>query len=189
MKIMFLVLPMVALAAFIDMTASTVVDANIAHQFPYPLNGMMPVIALFAVGLISSRYPGNWRWGLPAAFVLMFTVGLGTSMRDASPFSHAIDLGVLASLVTSVLLALSGRRPPLPIILALFAVMAWVLGFSHGAQIKSFDNAIRQSREIACAVLILLLAGLAAGVAFRFFVHRWTTPLSERIKIPPHETP
>jgi hydrogenase/urease accessory protein HupE len=189
MKIMFLLLPMIALAAFIDVTAAPVINTNIAHQFPYPLNGMTPVLVLLCVGLLSARYSGNWKWALPAIFVLVFSVGLGAGMRSALPFSQTVNFAIIASLLISGLLTLTGCRPPLLLVVPLFVAVAWVHGFSHGALVSWSGIAIRQSREIVCAVSILLLSGLAADAILRLLAGHWSTPLSAREPIAPHETP
>ncbi len=183
MKIVFLLLPLVALAALVDMNASTVIDANIAHAFPYPIDGFPPVFVFLAMGLLAGRYPGNRRWSLLALFILVFAFALAGGMCYPANPAQPIAVAIMVSLTVSGGLVLSGQRPPFWLAASLFASLALVHGFAHGLQVSSADNAIRRSREIVTGTAILLLAGLSASILFRALRDRGRTPPAL------HETP
>ncbi len=142
-------------------------NANIAHGFPYPINGIEHVIAFLAVGFLAARYDDRRIWAQPATFVPMFAAGLSLGMLNTNTSVGLIEFPVLISLAVSVLLVISGRCLPLAMAVPLFAGFALVHGFAHGIQISSEVSAIRYSREVATAVAILLLVGMAPGTAAR----------------------
>lgn len=185
MRLAFLLLPLITLAAVLDMRSAIVIDANIAHGFPYPLAGSTHVLVLFAVGLLASRYPGRRRWTLPIIFVLLFAVGLAGGMNAPGHLVHSVDLVLAGSLVFFGALALSGLRPPLALLGSIVAALACVHGFAHGVQVASSSNTMRVSREIVTAAAILLLAGTVAGALLRLIAHHGQNPARPE----PAETP
>jgi urease accessory protein len=100
--------------------------AGVAH----PMGGADHLLAMVAVGIVSTRGGRGLLWGLPAAFLagmaLGFVVGLG-----GWHFDHAEQGVVVSVFVLGAMVALPGRWLPAAAALVVFA-FGGCHGYAHG---------------------------------------------------------
>ncbi|MBK8970854.1 MAG: HupE/UreJ family protein [Hahellaceae bacterium] len=125
------------------LTASSSVSAHTGHADSasfmagvlHPLQGIDHLLALIAVGLLSTRLSRNASLGLPLSFLLAMCLGLGLGI-NALPMA-GMEQAIALSLVTGGLLLLITRTLPTAFQLALTGGFALFHGFAHGVEMPA----------------------------------------------------
>lgn len=125
------------------LTASNSVSAHTGHAdsasfmtgFLHPLQGIDHLLALIAVGLLSTRLSRSASLGLPLSFLFAMCLGLGLGV-NALPMA-GMEQAIALSLVTGGLLLLITRTLPTAFQLALTGGFALFHGFAHGVEMPA----------------------------------------------------
>lgn len=96
--------------------------AGLAH----PVGGWDHLLAMVAVGIISTKIGGRFVWGLPLLFVLSMAAGYSLGLWQAAVLYT--EWGILLSVVGLGLLLAWPHRPPLLMV----TLFVWLFGLSHG---------------------------------------------------------
>lgn len=100
--------------------------AGVAH----PMGGADHLLAMVAVGIVSTRGGRGLLWGLPAAFLAGMTLGFLCGLRGWH-FGHAEQGVALSVCVLGAMVALPARWLPWAATLVVFA-FGWCHGYAHG---------------------------------------------------------
>lgn len=102
--------------------------AGVAH----PVGGADHLIAMVAVGLVSTRAGRGLLWSLPAAFLFAMAVGFASGLARVQ-FAYAEQAVVLSVIVLGLTVALPGR-PVLYTGYLLVLVFGWCHGHAHASE-------------------------------------------------------
>lgn len=131
--------------------------------FAHPFGGLDHILAMFAVGLISSTSRSRNLWLLPASFIVMMLVGflIGTQ-HIVLPI---VEVGIGTSVVVYGLML--GSKTPLPSIALACAVGFFAIfhGYAHGAELQQAVSPSGYVIGFTVATVLLILLGLATSYA------------------------
>ncbi len=142
-------------------------SAGFAHGFAHPFAGIDHVLAMVAVGLWAAQRGEQTLWLIPAAFVLIMTLGgaLG-SIGIVVPF---VEQGIVLSvLVLGVLIAVAVRLPMLAsaVIVGVFALCH---GHAHGAEMPANASGLVYGAGFLLATACLHGLGISIALLTRSF--------------------
>ena len=130
---------------------------GIESGLTHPLLGLDHLLAMVAVGVISSQIGGKAIWKVPATFVACMILGL---FLTGLPFVEvAIALSVV---VLGLAIVLSGRIQ-LKWILGCVAFFALFHGQAHGAEMPAIANATLYTLGFIISTSLLHITGVAIG--------------------------
>lgn len=135
MKLLLIVLLLFPAVAFAHSAEST---AGFLSGVVHPMTGWDHLLAMIAVGVLSSRYGGATIWQVPAAFIASILVGLylGESGHSLSHYEPAIAF----SLVLFGALIVYRATPPLLVMLTIVLFFGVFHGYAHGMEISGLIN-------------------------------------------------
>jgi urease accessory protein len=107
-------------------------NAGPGAGFMHPLTGADHLLAMFSVGVLSSRIGGRAIWTVPTSFVVAMLVGGVLGMTGIE--LPAAELGVAVSVLLLGALLVVGERTPTRLTLAAAAVFGLFHGFAHGRE-------------------------------------------------------
>lgn len=150
----FISLPATALAHNIGGSG---IESGLIH----PLFGLDHLLAMVAVGVISSQIGGKAVWKVPAAFIAFMIIGGIVGMTGLElPFVEiAIALSVL---VLGGAIVLSGKMP-LKWVLGCVAFFALFHGQAHGAEMPVIANGALYALGFVLSTSALHIAGVLIG--------------------------
>lgn len=162
------------LIALLVVCCATPALAHPGHSVPgnglvsglmHPLLGWDHLLAMFAVGLLSSQLGGRALWAVPGSFVLCMIVGGVAGMfRWELP---AIETGIAASVALLGLGVALDRRIPLAVPLALVGVFGFVHGQAHGLEMPRIDSPVLYAIGFVLATIALHASGVLIGCRAR----------------------
>lgn len=129
----------------------------------HPFGGADHLLALVAVGLLASRYPGRKALWIPVAFVAGtaggFLVGMGGT---GSPL---LEAGLLATVLATGTLVAAPRLAAPALAAGGIALFGLLHGFAHATEVGAAGLAA--GAGLVTATATLHLAGLTAGLVLR----------------------
>lgn len=158
-----------SLLAAVSVTAAMPALAHTGHHsvsgflagFAHPLGGIDHVLAMVSVGLFAALLGGQALWALPASFIAMMLMGgvLGLAGIEVP----AVEIGIIASVITLGALISLGRAWPVGAAMALVGVFAVFHGYAHGAEIPAGVGMTPYSLGFTLASMLLHGLGIAFG--------------------------
>lgn len=140
--------------------------------FAHPFSGIDHVTAMTALGLWAAVNGRRAQWLLPAAFAVAMALGAGMALAGLT-LPGAEDGIALSVVFLGVLLAVAAR-PQLWVGAALAGGFGLVHGYAHGAEMPDAATPALYALGFLSATALLLLSGLALGLAAR-------SPLGQRL--------
>ena len=134
-------------------------DLGLLDGITHPLTGLDHLLAMLAVGLWAASFNGKARWGIPAAFIGMMTLGFIFGTNGGS--IPLLEQGIAASVLIIGLAAAWAQR--LPAVAAATVVGAFALfhGIAHGAEMHG--HAVWFALGFIISTAVLHAAGFAIG--------------------------
>lgn len=106
--------------------AHGLVGSGLMAGLAHPVGGWDHLLAMVAVGVISTKIGGWSIWSVPLLFLLGMAAGYGLGLQQvAVPYT---EWGILLSVVGLGLLLVWPQRPPLLAVM----LLVWLFGLSHG---------------------------------------------------------
>ena len=118
---------------FISILFHTGVDGGILSGFLHPLLGLDHLLAMIAVGMLSTQIGGRAVWYVPAAFVGAMAVG-GIIGIIGIPLPF-IEYGITASVLILGLAILADSKLPISAAMVFVAIFAIFHGYAHGTEL------------------------------------------------------
>jgi urease accessory protein len=149
-----LLLPQAALAHNIG-------GSGMLSGISHPLTGLDHMLAMVAVGVISTQLGGKAVWQVPATFVSFMVVGGFMAIFGLA--LPAVEVGIaLSVLVLGVAIAFSSKVPHLLafLMVALFAIFH---GHAHGEEMPVIANAGLYAIGFVSSTALLHISGVLIG--------------------------
>ncbi|GEM80470.1 HupE/UreJ family protein [Vibrio superstes] len=139
--------------------------AEFLQGIAHPMSGMDHLLAMLAVGVLSSRFGGATIWQIPAAFIASMLVGLYLGESGFSLPSY--QLGIAFSLVLLGLFLLRPGTPSLLLILISVLVFGLFHGYAHGIEIGGLINPEGFRKGFFMGSVIIHVVGVMLGLVPR----------------------
>jgi urease accessory protein len=150
-----------------------------AHDFAaglsHPFTGWDHLLAMLAAGLWASRFTGQARFALPAAFLA--AMAAGSMLAAAAVPLPLVEPVILVSVLVFGLLLATAQRLPAAAAVLLSAAFAVFHGHAHAAELPAGGAVAPYTAGFLIGSTSLLALGLATGGAARspqgFGATRW----------------
>lgn len=135
--------------------------------FLHPLTGWDHLAAILLVGVLAVLLSGRRVvWAVPAAWIGGMLVGGLFGMAGSEQRIVEVGIGVSVVALGVLVAVLTAREALVPIVAGGVGLAAAFHGFAHGAELPA-SGAVGYALGIAVGTVVLLLAGIGAGVAAR----------------------
>lgn len=156
------------LAALVLLSITPIASAHTGHGVHgfgagaiHPLTGLDHLLAMFAVGLWSSRVAGPRKWMLPSIFVSGMIIGMTLGVLTVP--IPSVEFGIAGSVIAFGLLIAIGRNVPFPAAIALTLMFALFHGHAHGAEMPENTSALSFGAGMILATAFLHVSGIVVG--------------------------
>lgn len=131
----------------------------------HPFTRIDHLLAMFAVGLWSTRLARRAGIGVMAMFIALMLAGAVAARAGlAIPM---VEPAVATSVIVMGLLALLGARLPAAVVATAAMVLALLYGYAHGAELQQFAGFVDYFAEFSLASMTLIATGNGLGVSRR----------------------
>lgn len=127
----------------------------------HPVTGLDHLLALFAVGLLASRYCLRSRLAMSAVLLVMMAIGATAGMLGSA--LAVIEFGITGSLLLLGGIITIGKRLPVAIALIAVSLIGMLHGYAHGQEIPLSFNAVLYFTGFLISSLGIQLLGLLIG--------------------------
>lgn len=134
---------------------------GLAGGVTHPLSGLDHLLAMVAVGIISTQIGGKAIWKVPVAFVTFMVIG-GTLAIVGIHLPGVQYVIALSVLVLGVMIAVS-KKMPMEWAIACVALFAVFHGHSHGEEMPLIANAVVYAVGFVLSTAALHLTGVLIG--------------------------
>lgn len=158
-----LVLPSQAFAHSAESTAGFL--EGVIH----PMSGATHLLAMIAVGVLSSRFGGGAVWQVPAAFIASMLVGL--YLGEAGYALPHFELAISLSLLLFGGLLLRSKVPVM--VVMIFAVLFFGIfhGYAHGIEIGGLLNPTGFRKGFFMGSVVIHIFGVMLGMVPEHYRH------------------
>lgn len=136
----------------------------------HPFLGTDHLLAIIAVGIVSTLWKGKIIWKIPGTFVALMVVG-GLMGMDGVRLPFAETGIALSILLLGTMLAIQ-KQIPLEIMLMSVALFGMMHGYAHGSELPGAASPLRFGMGFVMATSVLHLAGALIGRMAR--ERQWT---------------
>lgn len=139
--------------------------AGLAH----PVGGWDHLLAMVAVGIISTKIGGWSIWGIPLLFLLGMAAGYGLGLHQTIlPYT---ECGILLSVIGLGLLLAWPQRPLLGVVMLLVLLFGLSHGYAHGSEWPRQASVWWFSLSFLASTTGLHLIGVILGLLFKQAEH------------------
>jgi urease accessory protein len=131
----------------------------------HPLTGLDHLLALFAAGLLASRYSRGHAAAMLAMMLLMMAVGAVIGMYDL--VLPLVEVGIMGSLVFMGVVIAVGKRLSVVIAMPALAIIGSLHGYAHGHEMTPTVNTILYFAGFLVSSLAIQCMGMLAGQVVR----------------------
>jgi urease accessory protein len=165
-----------ALFAVSSVSAHQIGGSGIFSGLTHPLFGLDHLLAMIAVGIISTKFDKKMIWVVPSVFVAFMVVGGIVGMLGIGlPF---VEIGIaLSVLVLGVAIAVS-KKLPIGWALVSVGIFAIFHGHAHGAEMPAIISPVLYILGFVVSTVSLHVLGVLAGhyskkTSFTVKLMRW----------------
>ncbi|MEM9468849.1 MAG: HupE/UreJ family protein [Pseudomonadota bacterium] len=159
MKYLF---PFLALLFFpLSALAHEGVSGGFESGLTHPVLGLDHLLAMVAVGIISSQMGGKAIWTVPATFVIVMAIGGALGLMDIGLF--AIEIGIALSVVVLGFTIATNAKLHQVVIYGFVALFAIFHGYAHGLEIPELASSWSYVVGFMIGTAGLHILGLAIG--------------------------
>jgi len=133
------------------------IESGISH----PFSGFDHLLAMIAVGIISTRYGGKAVWMIPAIFVASMVAG-GIMSISGLQISFA-EAGIAFSVVFLGIAAFLQKKIPVYITMIFVALSAILHGHAHGSEMPLMASPLLYSAGFILSTAFLHISGVLLG--------------------------
>lgn len=145
--------------------AHGIIGTGLIAGLSHPVGGWDHLLAMVAVGIISTKIGGWHVWGIPLLFLLGMSAGYGLGLQQAAlPYT---EWAILLSVVGLGLLLAWPQRPLLPVVMLLVLLFGLSHGYAHGLEWPQQASVGWFSLGFLASTTGLHLIGVILGLLFK----------------------
>jgi len=127
----------------------------------HPLSGLDHLLAMIAVGIISTRHGGKALWLIPATFVISMTVGGIISITGIQ--ISFVDIGIALSVIFLGTAIDLQKKFPLYMTMIFIALSAIFHGHAHGSEMPLIASPVFYALGFVLSTTLLHISGVLIG--------------------------
>ncbi|CAM4448639.1 HupE/UreJ family protein [Vibrio agarivorans] len=158
-RLLVLILSLFPAVAFAHSAEST---AGFLSGVIHPMTGWDHLLAMIAVGVLSSRYGGSTIWQVPAAFIASMLVGL--YLGEAGMVIRYYEPAIALSLVLFGALIAYRATPSLFVMLPIVLFFGVFHGYAHGIEIGGLINPTGFRKGFFMGSVVIHVVGVMLGM-------------------------
>lgn len=159
-KLLFLVIVSALLLPFAA-SAHLIGGNGLASGVTHPLSGLDHLLAMVAVGIISTQIGGKAIWKLPVTFITFMLIG-GTLAIVGIHLPGVQQVIALSVLALGVMIAVS-KKMPIEWAIACVALFAVFHGHSHGEEMPLIAHPVIYAMGFVLSTAVLHITGVLIG--------------------------
>jgi urease accessory protein len=137
--------------------------------FFHPVLGPDHLLAMLAVGIVSTQMGARSIITVPATFVVFMTIGGVVGMTSGAIPMEVIELGIAASVLVLGGMIAAGRRIPVPVVYVAVALFGSMHGYAHGVETPDIAEPTLYAMGFVFGTAVIHLFGVLIGeVAKRY---------------------
>ncbi len=136
----------------------------------HPVFGLDHLLAMLAVGILSTQIGGRAIWFVPASFVvIMLFAGIAGMEALIDLTSEQVEMGITFSVILLGFVIALERNMPILIAMLFVAFFAIFHGYAHGVEVPAKVNPYYFAAGFVISTILIHLAGVLIGL----FAGRW----------------
>lgn len=140
--------------------------------FYHPVFGLDHLLAMLAVGILSTQIGGRAVWIVPASFVvIMLAAGFVGMEALVDLTTTQIEMGIMFSVILLGFVIALDRNMPIIVASLFVAFFAIFHGYAHGVEVPAKANPYYFAAGFVLGTIMIHLAGVLIGV----IANRWKT--------------
>ncbi len=136
----------------------------------HPVFGLDHLLAMLAVGILSTQIGGKAIWTVPASFVTIMLVSGWVGMEALVDLSTTqVENGIIFSVILLGFLIAFEKNMPTLLAMLFVAFFAIFHGYAHGIEVPAKANPYYFAAGFVISTIVIHLAGVLIG----FIAGRW----------------
>jgi len=137
--------------------------------FFHPVLGFDHLLAMVAVGIVSTLLGGRAIYIVPLSFVVVMFIGSVFGFSNITFFND--ELGIAISVILLGLAIAMDRKIPLVVAMVFVSFFAFFHGHAHGLEIPSMSSVYKYASGFIVATIGLHVSGVIIGLVGEKFKH------------------
>lgn len=138
----------------------------------HPVFGLDHLLAMLAVGILSTQIGGRAVWLVPSSFVVIMLVAGFVGMEALVDLSTTqVEMGIVFSVILLGFVIALDRNMPIIVASLFVAFFAIFHGYAHGVEVPAKANPYFFAAGFVIGTIMIHLAGVMIG----FIANRWET--------------
>ncbi len=160
-KTLFLFLTLFPLTGFAHAIEGNGFLAGLYH----PVFGLDHLLAMLAVGILSTQIGGRAIWFVPASFVvIMLFAGIAGMEALIDLTSEQVEMGITFSVILLGFVIALEKNMPILIAMVFVAFFAIFHGYAHGVEVPAKVNPYYFAAGFVISTILIHLAGVLIGL-------------------------
>lgn len=134
---------------------------GLASGSVHPLSGLDHLLAMIAVGIISTRYDGKAVWLIPAVFLASMIAG--GILAITGIHISLVEIGIALSVVFLGMAVFLQKKMPFYLVLVFVALSAIFHGHAHGEEMPLIASPVLYSLGFVLSTAMLHISGVLIG--------------------------
>ncbi len=132
----------------------------------HPVFGLDHLLAMLAVGILSTQIGGRAIWFVPASFVtIMLVAGLAGMEALIDLSSVQVETGITFSVILLGFVIALERNMPILIAMLFVAFFAIFHGYAHGVEVPAKVNPYYFAAGFVISTILIHLTGVLIGIS------------------------
>ncbi len=131
----------------------------------HPVFGLDHLLAMLAVGILSTQIGGRAIWFVPASFVvIMLFAGIAGMEALIDLTSEQVEMGITFSVILLGFVIALEKNMPILIAMLFVAFFAIFHGYAHGVEVPAKVNPYYFAAGFVISTILIHLAGVLIGI-------------------------
>ncbi|MFK8068084.1 MAG: HupE/UreJ family protein [Gammaproteobacteria bacterium] len=171
MSLNFRQLLLLCLSTFPTLSFAHAIEGNgFMAGLYHPVFGLDHLLAMLAVGILSTQIGGKAIWTVPASFVTIMLISGWVGMEALVDLSTVqVETGIVFSVILLGFLIALEKNMPILLAMLFVAFFAIFHGYAHGIEVPAKANPFYFAAGFVISTILIHLAGVLIG----FIASRW----------------
>lgn len=132
----------------------------------HPVGGLDHLLAMLAVGILSTQIGHRHIWWVPTTFVTIMLVGgaMGSVLPDIPMV--IVEHGIVLSVITLGLVIAMGGNLPIWLTYSFVAIFGFFHGYAHGVEMPSLAQPIYYASGFVISTIMIHIVGVIIGYLY-----------------------